>query len=929
MRSYRPYLAAALVALGTAAASPAFAVQDPEDVRFLAEGRALLEKGDFRTALIQLKKAVRSNPANPDARYELGRLEFRTGDFVAAEKDISQARENGYPVAKTSPLLASTYLAEGKFQQLLNAIPPCPDDQVCKGDVLALRARAYIALRDIDNADKESQAALDANPNSATTQVTRALVLARRNDGAGAEQIVDRILGINPKVAEALVLKGDLRRQAGDQDGAIKSYRAALEVSPRDPRLHQSLAMALMAQGQDAEARTQVDQALELAPKSVMALYLKAMLLVRAQKTAEALDTVRPVEATIAKIPQGTFLLALIHSGSNNLEEALDYATRFHAAEPDSVIGAKLLANINFRLRAFSKVITILAPMRDRLSDDAEALDLLGSAYLAEGQVTEANDLLNAAVKAHPTDPMARARLAISHTRDNSTRDDGIRELEALVKSDPKNLQIDLALVATYIGNGDYDRAIATATDMIGSQPDPSLPMTIRGSARLAKGDEQGARADFESALAKNANYVPAAVYLAELDMQAGNFDHARAMLDAILKHDPADLRALLAREQIEERANQPAAAIPFLEDAIRAHPNEMDPRVRLIQVQLNQKNQDKAALAASDLARSRPDDPTAVDIAARTLFSVGKIDDAIALYQKLQGNFPDSAPIHERYGQILTAAGKTDQAKVAFDRAISADQKYMSAWFNRVILEQKLNGLDAAMTIAEKAKLKNPDDPGAVALPGDLLLSVGKLPEAEAYFRKSFEQKPTTVAANRVFRVLVQKGDNDGADAFLGQWLQKNPNDAESRLVLADHQLARGNYVDAAAHYETVLKALPRNAAVLNNLAWTYGHQKDPRAKDVAKRAYSMAPNAPAIMDTYGFILYQGGDQRQGGDLIRRAYQANSRDPQVAYHMARVLVDAKNPTEARSILKGLVDAKTTFDGDDDAHKLYTELGGS
>jgi putative PEP-CTERM system TPR-repeat lipoprotein len=919
----------ALAALMTAAAVPAFAVQEPEETRLIADAKHSLEKGDVKTALIQLKNAVKANPSSAEARFELGRLELRTGDFVAAERDLTQARENGTPDPVILPFMASALLAEGKNQQLINAITPCETDANCKADVLALRARAYLAMKNIDAADKESQAAIAANPVSTAGPLTRALVLMRKDDVAGAEQLVDKVIAVNPKLPEALILKADLRRRLGDDDGAIQSYRAALALTPKDPRIHQSLAATLLAKGQDADAKAEVDQVLQAAPNSVMALYLKAVLQVRAHQNAEALDTVRPVQDAIAQIPQGTFLLALIYSTGNNLEEAVDYANRFHNAQPDNLAGSKLLATIDFRLRAFGKVISLLAPVRDRLADDAETLDMLGSAYLAEGQVAEANELLNAAVKAQPENQLARARLAVSEARQDATRDEGIRELESLVKADPKNLQIDLALVSNYIASGKYDQAIATATTMVEHQPTSALPLTIRGSAQLAKGDEAAARADFESALAKDQNYVPAAVYVSELDMVAGNFDHARSLLDGILNRSPGDLRALLQRERIEERAGKPEAALPFLESAITNHQDEVEPRVRMMQLQMSLGNSDKATLAAMDLARTQAGNPAAVDMAGRALFSLGKIDECLALYQKLQAAFPDSPEAHERYGLVLNAAGKTDLAKIAFDRAISADQRYIPAWFNRVMIEQRTAGLEPAMVIAEKARTRNPNEPAAAVLPGDLLMSVGRYTEAETSFRKTFEQKPSSMTANRVYRVLAQKGDHAGAQAFLQQWLAKNPNDAETRLVLADDLLAVGNLRQAQAEYETVMKALPRNASLLNNLAWTYGRLHDPRANDTARQAFGMAPNSPAIMDTYGFLLYTSNDQQKGSDLIKRAYQATPRDPQVAYHMARVLADAKNVSEAKTILKGLIEAKQTFDGDADARKLYSDLGGS
>ena len=919
---------AMLIAISTTP-SMAVAVENSEDVGLLVTGRDLIRNGDYRTALIQLKKAVRANPSNPEARFELGRLQFRTGDYVAAEKELIQARENGFAPAKVGPLLASTYLAEGRFQQLLDNVTPCPTDPACKGDILALRARAQLSLRNLDDADRESAAALEADPTGEASRTTRAIVLMVRNDNAEAERIIDGVLASNPKNSEALAVKGDLRRQAHDLYPAIRSYRSALEITPSDTRIRQSLAMALMASDHDDEARAEINQVLDHAPRAPMALYLKAVLLVRDKKISEALDTVRPAESQISQIPQGAFLLALIHSRSNNLEQALDYASKFHAADPDSLIGDKLLANINLRLNAYSKVISILSPVRDRLGDDGEALEMLGSAYLAEGRIKEANDLLTEAVRVQPTNSTARAHLAISRTSQGETRDEGIRELEGLIVSDPKNRQVDLALIYTYIGGGEYDKAIAAATTMAQNQPETPMPFTLRGAAKLAKGDDLAARSDFETALAKNPNYVPAAVYLTELDMQAGKFDPPRKLLDDILKRSPTDLPALQARARIESRANKPAAAIPYLESAIRANPAEVDPRIQLMRAEAALGDKEKLANAAMDLARSHSADPAAVDLAARTLFSVGRNAEGLNLYRQLQSNFPLSPQLHERYGQALALVGQQDDARTAFDRAIATEPHYLPAWISRIALEQKMKGADAAMALAEKAKLGNPDNPAALILPGDLLLAAGKTNDAEASYRKAFEQKPSSITTLRLFHAMTRKGDRAGADALLTGWIKDNPNDVDARTTLAAHKSLQGDYRTAAAQYEAVAERLPRNATILNNLAWTYGHLGDARAVPVAKRAYSMSPDTPAFMDTYGCLLYRGGNQPLGRELVRRAFDSSPRDPQVGYHMAILLVDSNDPKGARTILKGIVDSKANFDGADEARKLYSDLSGS
>lgn len=915
-------------------ATPAWAAQtssadQAESILLLDNGRTLLKNGEFRPALIQLKKAVKANPANAEARFELGLLQFTSGDFVAAEKEFLQARDNGFDPAQVTPLLASTYLAMGKFQRVLDDISPCPTDLACKGDVLALRARALLALRKLDEADRESLAALAANSDGETGRTTRAIILMVRNDNAEAERIIDSVLATNPKSAEALTVKGDLRRRAGDLPAALAQYRSALEIAPNDTIIRQSLALTLMATGKDDDARTEINHVLAQTPKAPMALYLKAALLVRADKFPEALDTVRPAESSIAQIPRGAFLLALIHARSNNLEEAFNYAAKFNHAEPDSLVGAKLLADINFRLQAYPKVIAILAPLRERLADDGEALGLLGSAYLAEGQVKEANEVLTAAARLRPDDPTARARLALSRTRQTATRDQGIRELEGIVARDPDNQQIDLALVSSHIGNGDYDKAVNAAASLARTQPNAPLPHTLSGAARLAKGDTVGARADFLAALTRNPDYVPAAIYLAELDIREGRFDSARHLLDGILQRKPTDLRALLARAQVESRANQPAAAIVLLETAIRHHPGEIPPRVQLLRAQSALGDRDKLAATALDLARTQADNPAAIDLAARALLSVGRNEEALELYRQMQTRFPDMAQAHERYGQALTLLGRDEEARTAFDRALSTDARYLSAWNGRIMLEQKTNGLDAALAMAEKARIKNPDAPPLQVMTGDLLLAAGRTAEAARAYDKALKQTPSSLAAIRLSQVLANKGEPDAADAVLTTWLDSHADDMDVRVVLAGHQSRQQDYRKAATTYEAILRKLPRNVAVLNNLAWAYGHLGDARAVETAARAYSIAADSPAIMDTYGYLLYRDGQRDEGRALVKRAFAASPNDPQVAYHMAVMLVDDNDRPAARLILKRLTDSRTSFDGADEARKLHASLGGS
>lgn len=929
MHRHRPLAVGLSLLASLWAAGPAYALfGDSSPGTLIAEGRQLVGKGDLKEAQLQFKKAIKANPEDGEARFELGNVQMRLGDFAGAQAQLEMARDRGYAPEKTVPLIAWAMLYQGRNDELLKTVQPCPDNAICRAEVLSARAQAELALKDIKAADADSLAAVEAQPDGLPGLRARAKVLAAKGDYAQAEEAADRILTLSPKLADVLTLKGDLRRQAGDNAAAAKFYRDALEIRPKDLTARTRLASALMAQGQTDEARREIDQALAVEPKSVMALYMKALLLARTGKMAEALQVVRPVEAEMGKDPRGTFLLAVIHLANNNIETAYNFATQFHAQVPGDLPGTKLLANASLRMRDFDKVVKLLEPLRDQLAGDPAALDILGSAYLAEGKVKDANEALSQAVALRPDATETRERLALLHTGQKDTREAGIHELEDLVSKNPERSQVSVALIGTYFRTGNYDGAIETATALSKREPHNPLPLSLRGLAKQAKGDEAGARSDFNAALAMDQSFVPAALDLANLDLRAGKFDPARQDVDKVLKTKPDDLPALMMRARIEVAANKVPASLPFLDRAIAAQPAELEPRAILLRILASGADPAKAAGVAMDLAHALAKNPKAIAMAVEALLALGKTDDAVAIMKKAEGDFAADARVNHGIGKVFMQLGRWPEAKEALDRSVSVDPGFIPAWADRVAVEFRAQGLDAALALAARAQQMNPKNEMAQLLSADLLLRTGHFPEAEQAYGKVLAARPTPMAMNRLFGAVLAGGDRPRARKMLNEWLAKHPDDLNNQMALADDFLAAKEYRMAAQQYGAISTKMPRNAVVFNNLANVYDRLDDPRAVETAKIAYGLSPETSSIADTYGWLLFRKGDVEQGGALIRSAQQADSRNPVKAYHLAEVLSARGDPDDAKQILKQVIEAKVNFEELDAARKLYARLGG-
>ena len=111
-----------------------------------------MKKGDLKSAQIDLRNAVRTDPQNAEAHYWLARVSLELGDPVAAEREAIAARDRGFDPHQTVPLLAQALLAQNKFKDLLNTLKPDGKDPQLDAAILVSRGYAQIGLRQNDDA---------------------------------------------------------------------------------------------------------------------------------------------------------------------------------------------------------------------------------------------------------------------------------------------------------------------------------------------------------------------------------------------------------------------------------------------------------------------------------------------------------------------------------------------------------------------------------------------------------------------------------------------------------------------------------------------------------------------------------------------------------------------------------------------------------
>lgn len=156
--------------------------------------------------------------------------------------------------------------------------------------------------------------------------------------------------------------------------------------------------------------------------------------------------------------------------------------------------------------------------------------------------------------------------------------------------------------------------------------------------------------------------------------------------------------------------------------------------------------------------------------------------------------------------------------------------------------------------------------------------------------------------------------------------WLKAQPKDVAARTYLAQAYMTRGDNKLAIEQYQEMLRNQPGNPFALNNLAWLYYREKDPRALEVAEQVYKLQPNAATIADTLGWILLDQGKTARGVEILQKAAALAPENPEIGYHYAVALAKSGDKQKARQQLESLFATGKDFPQQDEAKALLKQL---
>jgi putative PEP-CTERM system TPR-repeat lipoprotein len=884
---------------------------DPQDTTTAGEHLARAEQsraaGNIRASLIELKNALQKEPQNATARLLLGQAQIDLGDSVSAEIELQRAKELGAPRERVALLLAEAQLQLEKFEDLLRDLrlnEEAPADM--QAAVMGLRGRAHLGLGQFVLAEEAFRAALAQDEKCVDALVGLARLAFARSDREQGEALIARAAEFHPSDLQVLAVQGDLAFAARDHAGAERIFRRILELRKDDlaalnARL--GIARSQIAEGRLEDAIALLNEILRTAPGDPATNYMRALAAYQLKDYEAARNHAELALRVAEGHPPSLFIAGAANYALGRYDTALIHLKTYLEKLPGNTAARRLMAAAQMRLGQAESAVGTLRPVVEQLgTEDLQLLAMIGAASAQAGDFRSASRYLGRAVAQDPNNPALRSRLGAAQVALGEIAE-GLAELEKAANLDPEG-KADVALIIAHLRLRDYDKAIEAAKRLQEKRPTDPNGFTLAGTAELARGQRETARALYRKALELRPDDRNALRNLAVIAATENDFDGARAYYQQVLSRFPNDEEFLVLLANLEAATGRAQESRAILERAVAAHPNSVRARVALGRDYLRT-NEPAHALTTVQPAVSKVREASALEVLARAQLALGQVDLAIASLRDLVSVRPESADAHQLLATAYEDANLVERAITHVEIALRYSKDSPALKFQYARLLARGGKLARANQMLVELRRSHATDPGLIELEASVALADDRIGEAIAAFERLVAAQPSNANRLKLSRSLIMGGRPADAYRQIEEWLVRHPDDTLVRTALADSLLARGQPAQAAEEYAKVLRATPDNAMVLNNMAWALTKVgRAAEAVPLAQRAVALVPNSPAFLDTLGVALLAAGRPQEAILPLRTATEQAPNDPTFQFHLAQALARDDQEREARDLLR-------------------------
>ncbi len=897
----------------------------------MSNAQQSLIKNDDRTAMIELKSILQDNPENGKARRLLGELYLRQGNGMAAQKELSRAQRLGENEVRIALLLAQAFILKNEFDEALKWLS-LPDAAAAaqQSEAALMRGDIYVAQAMPQQAKDAYSTAKSVSPDSESGQLADVKRLLLNNELKPAATRIAGMLSQYPESVEGWLLQGAINSNLVDHTAARMSYEAALNAT--DTKQHTRFGLqarlgiikASLAQADEAVASNHINVLLTQLPNHPLPKYFDALLAYQQQDYDKASERLLQVLAVMARHLPSQLLMGATQYALGQYEQANQYLTHVVSAMPDHQQARKMLAAVHMKLQSPQAAVKVLEPVIGKESTNVELLRMVGLAALSAGDMDGGERYLNRALEQGESGAI-RTDLAKIHLA-KGEYDEAIKALEQV--SGDATLQASMMIALTHMKKGDINKAKDAAKKLAVDYPEEAVVYALMGGVHQSQGDSDMARVSYQQSLTKNRQFVPALLELARLDLAGARLAEAEEYFKQVISAEPGNLRAYFGLAQVAERNNDMKQALNWMERARAHNPAAIEPVRVLARHYIKNKQLDKAASVVTEGIKASPDNALFMRMNAQIKFDQGHKAEAVDVLKRAVEKKPEDAALVIMLASMQRQSGHEEQARQSLLKGLRVvpDGRDIEI----ALINQDIASADYDDAKARIGKLKKQQQNRAVAyaLEGHLNMVVKKYAAAATAFQSAFGLNPSYQLLSKLMQAKHKLGKLDEIGRDVSRWFSLATSNLAHEDKVASAYMQLGENRRAIQHYEAVVKRNTAHVPALNNLAWLYALDADPRAIATARQAYQLAPGSSDVTDTLGWVLVKSGQYQEGIERLREALRLGQGNDEITLHLVEALLESgAEKGEAKQLLREALARNPELQNRKDVRRLSSQLG--
>ncbi|HEX4716502.1 MAG TPA: tetratricopeptide repeat protein, partial [Ktedonobacteraceae bacterium] len=461
-----------------------------------------------------------------------------------------------------------------------------------------------------------------------------------------------------------------------DKERALAEYRRGLSASSGNLEIEKRMQELYLSTNQIEQAAKLDSELMRQAPEDVPVNVLHGRLLLAQGKNQDAIIALQNAVKNTPDSAVAHYQLALAYWQNENLGQAnTELHEALKASPPGMPVVLQSLVQLNLLQNHPSEAQVYAQELVQKNPADVSARLLLGSIYLREGMLPQAEEQFQVANRLAPNQASIHVNIGMLNAKEKKWNQ-AEQEFETAIRLAPS----DLAMVSAYadflVSRQQTQRAVALVQKFVESNANNSQSHVLLGSLELVSKNSIAAQAQFEQAIQIDPKNVAAYLQLGGTYKDKNQMDSALAQYQKALELQPKSTALIALVGNVYLQKNDLETARKYYARALEADSNFPMANANMAWVDAVEGKDLDTALAMAQKAKSQvPELPVITDVLAWVMYKRGNYSGAVPLLEDCVKKAPDSAQYHYHLGMALVAAGQKGRGRTQLQAAVQMNK--------------------------------------------------------------------------------------------------------------------------------------------------------------------------------------------------------------------------------------------------------------